>query len=174
MSQWKTTLVLAVIVTSTTTLAPRDAWADEVGDFISATISRGDANDDGRVDENDAKVLQNLLMGRCARAVPLRALDIDENGVFDAADVDALRDSLDLLPEGIRDAEEEEVRVMLGDANDDGSVDERDLISIAFHALLGRIVESPLVAADVDGNGVVDFEDLSRLAAVVYAASPAS
>ena len=174
MSDRKTTLALAVVVTATASLASSPAWADEVGDFISATVVVGDTNADGRVDEDDAKAIENLLLGRCARTVSLRTIDIDRNGRFDGNDLTTLRDALRDAPNNAWTAEEEEVRVIVGDANDDGRVDARDLMALASFALLGRLFEAPLVAADVDGNGAVDFDDLAFLARALQGSAPSS
>ena len=56
----------------------------------------------------------------------------------------------------------DEERVMLGDANGDGSVDIRDVTAIQRHASEYQNVNS-VKAADVDGNNAVDVQDATLI-----------
>ena len=56
----------------------------------------------------------------------------------------------------------DEERVMLGDANGDGSVDIRDVTAIQRHASEYQNVNS-VKAADVDGNNAVDVQDATSI-----------
>ena len=57
--------------------------------------------------------------------------------------------------------------VLLGDANDDGSVDVSDITSIATYILNGKATTWNEKNADVNGDGVVDVADITEVAKII-------
>ncbi|MCQ2129064.1 MAG: leucine-rich repeat protein [Bacteroidaceae bacterium] len=57
--------------------------------------------------------------------------------------------------------------VLLGDANDDGSVDVSDITSIATYILNGKATPWNEKNADVNGDGVIDVSDITGVASII-------
>ena len=152
-----------------------DKAAYQVGVFIEVTdiadlqaaLADVEHNDVQRVFENLKSGSQNHLAAFTARLDELR--DLDQNGVADAGDIDALfaafqSGSVDFDLDGDGMVNEADVRVLvedafatsLGDANLDGSVTFAD-----FLVLSGNFGGADVgwASGDFDGDSTVDFDD---------------
>ena len=124
------------------------AYSDESDSLLiyrNETVSqslRGDYNADERISLNDLEVLDQAIRDRVRRP----ELDLDLNGVVDAAD----RLALVALAEK-----------PIGDANFDGVFDSSDLVQIMLHGGFERSqVDATWATGDFDGDGHFSTADL--------------
>ena len=162
MSSLKTLLPLLVLI-SGVIITGSTLFADQIGSHVKADVFYGDANGDGRIDLADVDLLGRHLEGTVAVTVSHRNLDFDRNGTVDKDDLTLLGRVLGEAPTGEISVAVEVERVILGDANDDGSIDLADVLAIAFDLFQGVRYAAPAEAADVNGDRVVDDRDLGEL-----------
>jgi len=143
--------------------ATTDLAAQSIGDATSAKVSRGDADGSGTLDATDVKTMLGILFGGQKQSVSSRDLDVNRDGRFDIADVEALGRIIDGTSEGKKPAETRTERVVLGDANDDGKVDIADLSVLGQYLATGKHPQAPSEASDVNRDGKIDVADLSLL-----------
>ena len=161
----KTTLFALTCVASLFAFAAT-ADAQKVGDTISATVYRGDANGDRTIDHADAQTMLDILFGGARPHVSLRDLDLNRDGRFDIADVDTLIASLAKSGRPTPAVAKSEP-TLLGDVNDDGRVDIADLSSLYAWFSTGQRPAGTDESFDVSGDGKDDLADLIELQRVV-------
>lgn len=115
------------------------------------SMLKGDANQDGIVDEKDALELNKIITGKIIPTPEQRyAADMDNNGVLNMKDITALKRLLN--------------QYIPGDADGDGQLSDNDVttmqkdIADRLH-LTGRNFQN----ADCDGNGKISLQDVVDL-----------
>ena len=153
---------------------------------IDARYLRGDANDDGSVDLGDFIVMAQYIAGYGREPASMTQADINGDRSVDVLDLVILADYLwgedesDSGPQSIdsRDTKAatkasktdvavcdlESVRVLRGDANDDGSVDLGDFIVMVQYILGYGDAPASMQGADINGDHAVNVLDLVMLA----------
>lgn len=144
--------VVSTLALAALAMSPTVARADSV------VFVRGDADGDARFTPNDLIVLTEWLTStksvRC-----IEALDVDDNGFVDLADVIRL---FQLVHTHMAPPPVLTLNFLRGDLDDNGTVDAQDLRQ------LGRILQGArgpavLDAADVDKDGRIDSRDAEEL-----------
>ncbi|MDP7658312.1 MAG: dockerin type I repeat-containing protein [Candidatus Thalassarchaeaceae archaeon] len=155
-------------------------------DPIVARHLRGDANNDGTVDLGDFIVMAQYIAGYGREPASMVQADINQDRSVDVVDLVLLADYLwgedefETGPQSIdssktkaatKDSEpelvvcfEESVRVLRGDANDDGSVDIGDFIEMTQYILGYEDSLESMQGADINGDHSVNVLDLVLLA----------
>ena len=149
---------------------------------IDARYLRGDANDDGSVDLGDFIVMAQYITGYGREPASMTQADINGDRSVDVLDLVILADYLwgedesDSEPQSIdsRDTKAsktavavcdlESVRVLRGDANDDGNVDLGDFIVMVQYILGYGDAPASMQGADINGDHAVNVLDLVMLA----------
>lgn len=112
---------------------------------------KGDINNDGLVNQKDAKLLQRAALGTIKlKADELEAADVNNDNKITVEDVIKLREILALR--------------ITGDANGDGMLTQDDVKVIQKHiAELLHLDDRLLENADVNGDGQVNMKDVVLL-----------
>ena len=149
---------------------------------IDARYLRGDANDDGSVALGDFIVMAQYIAGYGREPASMAQADINGDRSVDVLDLVILADYLwgedesDSGPQSIdsRDTKAsktavavcdlESVRVLRGDANDDGNVDLGDFIVMVQYILGYGDAPASMQGADINGDHAVNVLDLVMLA----------
>ena len=118
----------------------------------NSQIIRGDANDDGVVNENDLDLLQLHLIG-LGNVKNFSAADMDGDGKVTITDVS----QLSLM---IREQNESSKEVLKGDVNGDGIINQKDLDSISSRVInINTGDKIDVAAADMNDDGEIDGID---------------
>jgi len=153
---------------------------------IDARHLRGDANDDGSVDLGDFIVMAQYIAGYGRAPASMAQADINGDRSVDVLDLVLLADYLwgddesDSGPQSLGShttkaatkasktavavCDLEPVRVLRGDANDDGSVDIGDFFIMAQYILGYGDAPASMQGADINGDHAVNVLDLVMLA----------
>jgi hypothetical protein len=153
---------------------------------IDARYLRGDANDDGSVDLGDFIVMAQYIAGYGRAPASMAQADINGDRSVDVLDLVLLADYLwgedesDSGPQSLDSrttkaatkasktavavCDLEPVRVLRGDANDDGSVDIGDFFIMAQYILGYGDAPTSMQGADINGDHAVNVLDLVLLA----------
>ena len=153
---------------------------------IDARYLRGDANDDGSVDLGDFIVMAQYIAGYGRAPASMAQADINGDRSVDVRDLVLLADYLwgddesDSGPQSLDSrttkaatkasktavavCDLEPVRVLRGDANDDGSVDIGDFFIMAQYILGYGDAPASMQGADINGDHAVNVLDLVMLA----------
>ena len=136
------------------------------GGCESCELSCGDANADGDVTVADLTQVADVIENDATLSVcQFQAADVKGDGVIDEADLQGIMDIINDFSEGAC----EPCEVACGDLTQDGSVGPADVELledvVAGEESLGAIC--PRWAADVNGDGDIDAEDLALLEAHV-------
>ena len=149
---------------------------------IDARYLRGDANDDGCVDLGDFIVMAQYIAGYGRAPASMAQADINGDRSVDVLDLVILADYLwgddesDSGPQSLDSrttkacktavavCDLEPVRVLRGDANDDGSVDLGDFIVMVQYILGYGDAPASMQGADINGDHTVNVLDLVMLA----------
>ena len=121
---------------------------------------KGDIDGDGFIDKDDLDFLQQHYIGlKPEKDVVKSNCDLNGDGQITLTDVSQL--SL-----GLRDIKNGG-KVLLGDVNDSGHIDEEDVNDLKQYMLEEKVNNFIAVAADVNEDGQITLTDLSRLKDVV-------
>ena len=113
-------------------------------------ILKGDVNGDGKITQEDAKLISKYYVGDNVE-IDMNNADIDDNGKITLADVSQVKQL----------ANKFDPQILKGDANGDGKVNYRDVqaIDLAQINLGGKIDR---IAADIDDDGDITGVDVSK------------
>jgi len=126
---------------------------------------RGDLNGNGIHDAEDAALLAGVLAG-AGSELGLDVLDVDASGRLDGNDLAMLKNWV--ARQEAADAADEPGRVLRGDLDGDGDIDETDAL-ILMEVYMGLIrPPAGLESADVDGNGRIEIADLIAITEILY------
>ncbi|MCM1158913.1 MAG: dockerin type I repeat-containing protein [Bacteroidales bacterium] len=116
---------------------------------------KGDINNDGLVNQKDAKMLQRALLGTLKLTEEQeKAADMDDDVQLTKKDLEQLKDLLALR--------------ITGDANGDGYLTEDDVLTIQKHvAEILKLDDRLLENADINADGGVDMRDVIMLQKII-------
>ena len=119
------------------------------------TVTKGDANGDGVVDLNDLKTMVDRMFDDTVD-VKMKNVDFNGDGKITLQDIS----------EVIKLLVKPEEKVIKGDVNDDGVVDNKDLITLVKY-LHDKNTKINFKNADIDDNGEIKLDDVSELIAII-------
>lgn len=128
----------------------------------------GDVNDDGKIDNNDVKLIQEFIaeIKELTEEEKIRA-DINQNNIINIYDSTLLLKFIKFI--GNTEGEEKVVSPYgLGDVNDDGKIDDDDVMLIR-QFLVGNqeSTEQEKSKMDIDQSGVINIDDATRLQMII-------
>ena len=128
----------------------------------NSQVIRGDANDDGVIDEKDKKLFLDRMFDdmdgvKSSVKVNMKNIDFSGDGKITADDyvefLKVYKEQQNKLPQ-----------VLKGDANGDGKVDIKDADLISLRMIgLGKESKFDMNAADMDGDGEITNTDLTKV-----------
>lgn len=142
--------LLALAIPASVTAEP------EFSTYLLRSQVIGDADGDGRLTYEDAKI----LMSYAPRKTGDLDCDFNGDGTADISDAIAI---LRHLSEGGKNDQRDYVFVILGDVNQDGKVDINDTAALGAHLFGGRNLPGHVLAADLNRDGKVDLADWDKL-----------
>ena len=113
-------------------------------------ILKGDVNGDGKITQEDAKLISKYYVGDNVE-IDMNNADIDDNGKITLADVSQVRQW----------ANKFDPQILKGDANGDGIVNYKDVDALQRASInLGGKID--MEAADFDGDGEITSVDIAK------------